>query len=269
MSVMKKAVKKAFDLVGLQLLRKTPSNKDNRRPTRTSLAGALKQISSVGFRPETVIDVGVAHGTHELYEEFGDTNLLLIEPLKEFEPRLKKICRIYNAQYVLAAAGEVSGTATLNVHLEQLDCSSVFKEVEGIAVDGIPRDVPIVAIDDVCSQKHLRGPFLIKIDVQGAELRALSGAAKTLRETEVVILEVTFFGTMIGGPQFSDVVAKMKQWGFVAYDVWGLNYRPFDHALAQVDMAFVREDGLFRQSHVFATPEQRRRMTATFGVEQP
>jgi hypothetical protein len=63
---------------------------------------------------------------------------------------------------------------------------------------------------------------------------------------------------MIGGPQFYDVVSRMKQFGFVVYDMWGLNYRPFDNALVQVDMAFVREEGAFRGSHVFATLEQRK-----------
>lgn len=35
-------------------------------------------------------------------------------------------------------------------------------------------------------------------------------------------------------------------------------YRPIDGALARVDMAFVRRDGLFRRIHQFATEEQRR-----------
>ncbi len=81
---------------------------------------------------------------------------------------------------------------------------------------------------------------------------------RTLGETEAVILEVTLFGTMISGPQFYNVVAFMKQYGFVVYDFCGFLYRPFDNALSQVDMVFVREQGLFRRSHVFATPEQRK-----------
>jgi hypothetical protein len=49
----------------------------------------------------------------------------------------------------------------------------------------------------------------------------------------------------------------MKNRGFVAYDISGLQYRPLDNALSQVDIAFVKEDGLFRQRHFYATPEQR------------
>jgi hypothetical protein len=50
---------------------------------------------------------------------------------------------------------------------------------------------------------------------------------------------------------------RRKQSGFVAYDIFGFQYRLLDGALNQFDMIFVREDGFFRQSHAYATPEQR------------
>jgi len=224
----------------------------------------LHQISSLGFQPQTVIDVGVAHYTAALYEAFKDASILLIEPLVEFEPSLRKICETYKAQYVLAAAGESPGTAELNVHTEQLDCSSFLKEAEGPAVDGSPREVAVVTVDQVCLEKKLKGPYLIKVDVQGAELTVLRGAKQTLEETEVVILEVLLFGTLLGGPQLYDMVSKMKDWGFVVYDVFGLLYRPLDNALSQMDMVFVREEGQFRRSHVYATPEQRKAVASNW-----
>jgi FkbM family methyltransferase len=249
----KNAGKRLFNAFGLEIRKKRAEPSP-----RANTSGALRQLSSLGFKPATVIDVGVAMQTGELYQEFKESKILLIEPVAEFEPFLRSVCERYEGEYVLAAAGSEHGTAFLNVHSEQLDCSSLLREVEGPKVDGVPREVPVVTIDQVCAEKGLAGPYLIKADVQGAELQVLSGAERTLRETEVVILEVTLFGTMIGGPQVYDVIVRMKEYGFVVYDIWGHNYRPYDNALAQVDMAFVREEGVFRQSHVFATPEQRK-----------
>jgi FkbM family methyltransferase len=245
-------MRRIFNAVGLDVHKLQPAG-----ISRMSMAGSLRQLVFLGLKPQTVIDVGVAYHTQELYQEFREANILLIEPLAEFEPFLRKICATYNAQYVLAAAAETAGRAILNVHRDKVG-SSLLKEVEGAAVDGVPRQVPVVTIDEVCAEKNLNGPYLIKVDVQGAELRVLAGAMRTLRETEAVILEVTLFGTIISGPQFYNVVAFMKQYGFVAYDFCGFLYRPFDNALGQVDMVFVREEGLFRRSHVFATPEQRK-----------
>ena len=257
--IIKQSAKKVFKSIGLEL-RRIPAHADTPAadgPPRSSLRGALRQMVKLGFEPRTVIDVGVAFETRELYEEFPKAAFLLVEPLAEFEPFLKKICSQYNAQYVLAAAGESSGTVSLNVHSGQLDCSSLFREAEGAQVDGEPREIPMITIDAACEDRALSGPYLLKVDVQGAELRVLAGAARTLQQCEVVILEVTLFGTMIGGPQLADVVGYMHERGFVVYDLWGMLYRPLDGALAQIDVAFVRKNSKLREKNEFATPEQR------------
>jgi FkbM family methyltransferase len=246
----KHLIVRLFNACGFDVRRHRPAT-----AARASMAGGLAQISRLGFKPQTVIDVGVAYQTSELYEAFRDANILLIEPLVEFEPFLRKICASYNAQYILAAAGETPGAAVLNVRPDKI-ASSLLSEVEGSAVRSSPRTVPVITIDEVCLERNLRGPFLIKVDVQGAEIRVLAGAKRILQETEAVILEVSLFGFWVGGPQFYDVIAYLKESGFVAYDFCGFLYRPFDNALCQVDMIFARENGLLRQSHVFATPEQ-------------
>jgi FkbM family methyltransferase len=197
----------------------------------------------------------VASETAELYQEFPKSDILLIEPLVEFEPFLKKICAAYNAKYVLAAAGSAAGFG--DAERSRAPIRVELPEGSRRSVGGTPREVPVGTIDEVCAEKKLTGPYLIKVDVQGAELQVLGGAKRTLLETEAVILEVTLFGTMIGGPQLFVIVYWMKEAGFVVYNVRGHNYRPFDNALCQLDMVFVREQGRFRESHVFATPEQR------------
>jgi FkbM family methyltransferase len=258
-------VVRLFNAFGLDIRRRRPAT-----PPRDSMAGGLAQLARLGFQPRTVIDAGVANATPELYSTFPSASVLLIEPLAEFEPFLQKICSTYNAQYVLAAAGQAPGSATFHVHADKFS-SSLLSEVEGASVDGTPRTVPVVSLDQLTAEKNLPGPYLIKLDVQGAELQVLAGAARTLQQTEAVILEVTLFGTMIGGPQFYDIVTYMKTVGFVAYDIFAVNYRPLDGALAQVDMIFVREDGPFRRTHAFATPEQReasnREMKAHFAEQ--
>jgi len=157
----KRFTRRVFNAVGLDVRKLQAAD-----TPRCSMAGGVRQLTRLGFKPQTVIDVGVAYETPELYQEFHDANILLIEPLVEFEPFLRKICASYKAQYVLAAAGETAGMAVLNVHSDRFGSSS-FKEVEGPSVDGARREVPIVTVDQVCSEKNLRGPYLIKVDVQG------------------------------------------------------------------------------------------------------
>lgn len=230
-----------------------------RRRVRTSLAGVLDHVKSLNFQPQTVIDVGVAYGTFELYEKFPQANHLLIEPVAECEGFLKNICQKYKAQYVIAAAGKSPGSIIINVH-PGIQGSSILKEMEGSDADGVPREVPMVTLDDLCSEKNLKGSYLIKLDVQGAELDVLEGAKNVLQETEMIILEVSLFEFMVNSPQFYEIVTYMKNQGFVVYDIFGNCIRPLDGALAQVDLAFVKENGQFRQSHFYATKEQRKKM---------
>jgi FkbM family methyltransferase len=201
-----------------------------------------------------VVDVGVADGTPELDRQFPKARHLLVEPLREWEPALRTIARAYDAQYVIAAAGERAGITTIHVH-EDLSGSSLLQEVKGGLAVGIPREVAVATIDSLCQERRLEGPYLIKVDVQGSELKVLTGARRTLGDTELVILEVSLFQFFVGGPQFFDVVTAMKDWRFAAYDICGGHCRPLDGALAQVDVAFVKEHGLFRNNHAYDTAQ--------------
>jgi FkbM family methyltransferase len=219
---------------------------------RSSMGEVLAHLVSLGFQPKTVIDVGVGGGTYDLYESFPQAVHLLVEPLAEFQQVLDGISRRYRAEYVVAAAGASEGMATLNVH-SHLEGSSLLRE-KGYHDDIAPRRVPLVTLDSLCRSRRLTGPFLLKVDVQGGELEVLKGASEVMRESDLVILEVSLFEFVEGGPQFYEVVSFMKERGFVVYDISGGHTRPLDAALAQVDLTFVKENGWFRQSHLFDPP---------------
>ena len=140
---------------------------------RHTLRGTLEQAKKLGFNPQTAIDVGAAMGTYELYETFPKARHILIEPLEEFIPHLKNLTsRFANLDYIIAAATRKAGTATINVH-NDLVGSSLYLECEDSNVNGVPRRVHAITLDQLCSERKLSGPYLIKVDVQGAELDVL------------------------------------------------------------------------------------------------
>lgn len=256
----KTLILKTLNRLGLEL-----KKKDSRR----SLIGALQQVKQAGLSPKTVIDVGAAYGTFDLecYEVFPNAKYLLIEPLEEYKPFLELVTRtIPNAEVILAAAAPESGEMMINVHPDLVG-SSLYLENEESNVNGVPRSVPTVTLDHVVAGR-LKPPFLIKIDVQGAELDVLSGAQHILQSTDGIILEVSLFEFFKGGPQFGDVIAFMKSKGFVVYDIFGFAYRPLDNALCQVDVLFVQEEGVLRKHHFYATPAQREEQNKRLALKQ-
>ncbi len=253
----KRAIKTGLRLAGYEILRRQPVETSLLRCT---LREVLDHAKQQGFSPSTIIDVGVGTGTPGLYDIFPQAVLLLVEPLTEFAKDVEDLHRRYGGYYILAAVGRESGSAVLNVHGDHLEGSSVLREFEGEHVDGSPRRVPVVTLDGVCSEKELKGPVPLKVDAQGAELEVLEGGQQVLQSTEFVLLETSLFRFMMDGPDLYEVLTYMKVRGFVVYDIFGGRNRPLDGALAQVDVAFVKEVGEFRQNHSYATIDQRRLM---------
>jgi len=227
---------------------------------RCSLLGSLRTACNAGFTPAAVLDIGAARGEWALRAAtlWPEARYLLIDPLEENVAALSRAVQaLGNADIRLAAVGRETGTVPIHVHPD-LDGSSLFEEREEI-VNGTVRSVPMTTVDHSVRECGLAGPFLLKADVQGAELAVIEGASATLARTELIILEVSLFDFFCGGaPQFENLVAAMGERGFVAWDVFAMKYRPIDGALAQADVAFVRRNGLFRRIQQYATDAQRR-----------
>ncbi len=228
-------------------------------PRRATLEGVLEQVRSAGFVPGTAVDVGASFGTFTtaFRRIFPESDVVMIEPLAECRGHLEALASAAPVVRLvpLAAAG-APGPLTINVHADLVG-SSLYLEAEETDVNGVPRQVEATTLDALAAGAPLRPPVLLKIDVQGAELDVLRGAERVLGATEVVLLEASFFRTFRGGPLFHQVVEHLAARGFVVYDVAGLQYRPLDGALSQVDLAFVRDDGSLRRHHGYATRAQR------------
>ncbi len=249
--ILKKTVNKFLGPVGFQIVPTKLSG------TRGTMEGALVHVRDFGFKPKTVIDVGAAKGTDSLLNTFPESHHFMIEALEEFIPKLDVIKdRMSNAEYVIGAATSNSGTITINVHPD-LFGSSTYLEDEDSNVNGVPREIPAYKLEELCKTHKLKGPYLIKIDVQGAELDVLHGAEAILEDTEYIILEAVLFDFFKNGPNFYDFIEFMNKRGFVVYDFFDPLYRPLDGAMSQIDIAFVKDKGLFRKHHIYASKEQR------------
>lgn len=152
----KNFVKKLANKFGydIQKLNNSRAQRNN-RALRKSISQSYLLIHDLGFRPKTVVDVGVANGTQELYVAFPGSYFLLIEPLKDFEPQLKSILKKYQDSYVLSAAGSNAKQVTFNVHPNHMSGSSLYKETMGIEADGYEITVPMIRVDDVLVEKIL------------------------------------------------------------------------------------------------------------------
>jgi len=226
---------------------------------RCSLNGSMAVAHGVGFTPETIIDVGAARGcwSEKVSSIWPDARYILIDPLEENQHELECVCsKLKKADIRIAAITDHSGKVTINVHPD-LEGSTIFLEREN-NINGVPREVTSITLDDLFAEMKCEHPILLKADVQGAEMQVLTSATQMLPFVEMIILEVLLFDIYQGNnPQLHDVVDYLKAKNFVVWDIFGMGYRMLDDALCQADIVFVREYGSFRKDHRFATEAQR------------
>lgn len=258
--MLKNGIQKFLRTVGWELRRiqKNPRN---------SLKGVLSQLQQKNIQPATVLDVGAALGSWSsiCFEVFPHATYCLIEPLSEYENALQKtVANIPHASYHLTAISSDEHEKTLFIHPDLVG-SSFREEHEPHTQQATQqRTVPCQTIDGICKQKRLSGSYLLKLDIQGAELEALAGAQATLQATEVIIMEVSLIECLRNTPLITDVMGALRMKGFVPYDIFGHNYRPIDSALAQVDMVFVPSSSTLLSNKWYANEEQRKYMNQRF-----
>jgi FkbM family methyltransferase len=233
------------------------------RPTTMTV---LARIERLGRRPATVIDVGAAYGdwAAECAAVFPSARYLLIEPLDEFAPFLSaRADELGDARFLQLAAAGHDGEATLHVHPDLVG-SSLLDEHDDSIEELDQRVVRAATLDSVVRETSCAGPFLVKLDTQGAELEVLAGAGGVLDDAVAVVSEVSFMPFFVGGHEVGDVVGAMQERGFVLYDVVEPLYRPLDGALAQADAVFVPDDSPLRSDRRFVDGAGRARQNAAF-----
>ena len=239
----KSAIKSGLGALGIEIRR-------NRGGGIGRIASFLEDIRARGFTPRGIIDVGANRGdwTRLALSIFPNASVIMIEPQEEMQPYLSQLCRSIPAcHYVKAGAGHEAAELIQTIWPDLVG-SSFLPEVDNSKLQsGKQRKTQVVTIDQLLSETYPEFvPDLVKLDVQGFELEALSGAETTFGRTEVFVLETSLFRFMPRQPITREVTSFMFDRGYELYDITDYLRRPYDGALAQVDLAFVKADGRFR-----------------------
>jgi hypothetical protein len=137
-----------------------------------------------------------------------------------------------------------TGTATFRRHLDYPTSSSLYaidprfdaytKRVQG-AHRFEDQTVQLATLDQL---NDYEPPYVLKLDVEGAEKNVIEGATRTLRSTELLIAEVSVMRRLKDEAGFAAMIQLLDSAGFELFDIPELA-QASDGTLRYIDAVFV------------------------------
>jgi FkbM family methyltransferase len=140
-----------------------------------------------------IIDAGSAEGYFALFcMEMAkeNTNLVIIEPLAIMQNSLTKTFEEYPSMKIKilkTAIGDMDGDLEFGADSNHLcDSKVISSELNKFSSGSIGNyeRVSVKKIDTICVNERLIGKGLIKMDIEGFEMKALEGSIETLRKSK-------------------------------------------------------------------------------------
>lgn len=202
-----------------------------------SLHWSLQNIKRLGFDPSFVVDIGAYEGfwTRDFLEVYPSAKVLMLEAQSSKATKLQSVCAEFaNTQYHIALLSGEDGKEFSFIESET--ASHVTADITNAA-----KKIKSESLDVILEKRMLPYPDFLKLDVQGFELEILKGGSKSLAHTEFCLMEVSLLD-LDGTPLILEVMNYMDSKGFQAYDICQFMRRPFDQALYQIDLLFIKKN---------------------------
>lgn len=220
--------------------------------SRKALAvSGLDLFPSFFFRDiDTVVDVGANDGvwSQAVQALLNPRSMFAFEPAPETFNRLEsRFSDQSSVKLFNCALGAQEGDAKL-YEFETTQLNSLLAPAKGMehvyGSDPVRREtlVKVVTLDAALGAEKVESVDLLKIDVQGSELRVLHGARETLSMTKAVLLEYLFMPHYEGQAEFCQLHQFMVvEANFILYNLGHLAAAA-DGRLAWGDAAYIRQD---------------------------
>ena len=181
-------------------------------------SATLQNLFEKGVRYGSVIDLGCADGHFVLNHLacLSGAVPLNVDANRIYEDSLKAIKDALGGHYRICAVtdheGEIEITESVHPYWSSVRPAG---DVYWTRVNDLTKSkvkVPATRLDTLVEELSLKPPFLLKLDVQGAEKAALTGARDVLANCNVVVCEADI-------DDFQDINATLVEAGFFLYDL--------------------------------------------------
>lgn len=176
-----------------------------------------------------IVDVGASHGrvSKKLMQIFPAAQIYAFEPHSMYKDRLLELADMQpNFHPYFYGLSDKKGSATLNITESPGNTSLLIPNAR--IQDMFPEesrvkqtiDIDIITLDE-WNVDLRRSIEIIKLDIQGNELKALQGAEQTLRKSvSIVYTEIMFNPLYEGAALYSEIDLWLRAQGFILYNLY-------------------------------------------------
>ena len=184
----------------------------------------------------TIFDVGAYVGNvTKIYRGmFPKATIYCFEPFPDSFEELSRLADGEHIKPYQIALCEAEGRVNLQVDSDQ-SCNSLFprptvgaKYYPGSSQNIGQIEVETQTLDTFCDSEGIGDIDILKVDVEGAELKVFEGASKRLRDKRIKLIyaEVMFVPHYKSGCLFHEVSGFLTQYGYTLFDLYGLKRAP-------------------------------------------
>lgn len=172
-------------------------------------------LQSLDFDVNTIIDVGVGHGTAELYDAFPNCRFVLVDPQRE----AASLLRCKPAKYIFVNKGLAASPGTLVLKEQEVGKTTFLQRTPLTQSPTLAEyEVQVTTLDELLDSLEFQGPIGIKIDTEGYDLEVIKGLNRYWSVVQFVICEASVRRRFVGSYQMSELVSHMLSQGFLFFN---------------------------------------------------
>lgn len=182
--------------------------------------------------PNHIFDCGANIGfvSYQFLKRFKTSSIHCFEPNVVVYEKMVATLKNESNNFVFNNSGISDSNGNLEFYKNNNSGTSSFLQPNDFHRSHMARnyqkiDVPIVSIPDYCAKNNIDEISILKLDIEGFELKALQGCSDLLKNNKIefVFTEVNLIPTYDGQPLLEDIILYMRKFNYYPYNFYGIN----------------------------------------------